>query len=155
MPKKTKKPSAPKPTTDLALHPDYIETQKFKDWCRLFFDKSNRETYGNATKSALRVYNTESYWSAASIGHENLKKVKNMRLAIADNEGFGLADMMKIGLTKMLSGEFGDWDKMMVRLGYFEPEPGKVEATQNNFNFNFGDMQQAIAASRKERGLTI
>lgn len=152
MPKnKTKKPS--KPTTAIAVTAEYIKSQKMKDWTRLFFDKSHPETYGNATKCALKVYNTESYHSAGQIGHENLKKLENMRLAIADNEGFGFGDLMKIGIAKMAKGEFGDWDKFMVRLGYFEPEPGNIQATQNNFNFNFATMGDAIAASRKERGL--
>jgi len=154
MPKNNKKTTIKAPT-HLALTTEYIQTQKFKDWCKYFFDKANKETYGNATRSALRVYNTESVNSASQIGHENLRKLKDLRLSIADQEGFGLADMMKIGLTKMMSGEFSDWDKMMIRLGYFEPDPKNVQATQNNFNFNFGSMSEAIEADRKARGLTV
>ena len=153
MPKNQTKLTTPKPPTALALTPTYINTVKFNRWAALLLDKTKKETYGNATRCALQVYNTENYMSAATIGHENLKKLQNLRLAIADNEGFGFADLMKIGLTKMLQGDV-DWDKMMVRLGYFEPDPGNVQATQNNFNFNFANMSDAIAASRKERGLT-
>lgn len=151
---KSKKTTTKKaPPKALTLTPEYIETMKFKAWCRHFFNKDDKDTYGNATKSALRVYNTENYHSAGQIGHENLKKLENLRLTIADGEGFGFAEMMKIGIAKMLKGEFGDWEKMMVRLGYFEPEPQKIEATQNNINFNFNNIQDAISASRKERGL--
>lgn len=148
---KTKPPS--KPTTALAVTHEYVMSQKFKAWARHFFDIRDKTTYGNATRAALKVYNTENVVSAASIGHENLRKLQNVRLAIADNEGFGFADLMRIGIAKMAKGEFADWDKFMVRLGYFEPEPGNIQATQNNFNFNFANMQDAIIASRKERGL--
>lgn len=154
--KKNKRNKSTKKTTKaLALPKNYIETQKFKSWCQHFFDRKNPETYGNATKSALRVYNTEKYHSASQIGHENLRKLDNLRLSIADQEGFGFAEMMRIGLAKMMKGEFGDWDKMMVRLGYFEPEPSGMNAVQNNFNFNFSTMAEAIAASRAERGLKL
>ena len=153
MPKNNKKLS--KPTKALAVTPQYIETQKFKDWCKYFFDRSNKETYGNATKSALSVYNTENYWSAATIGHDNLKKLQNLRLAFADNEGFGFGDMMRIGFSKMLQGEFEDWDKMMVRLGHFEPDVKSIQPMQNNFQFNFTTMGDAIVADRKARGLAV
>lgn len=151
--KKARTPKAPEMPKALLITEETKLTLKFQKWCEHFFDRNDKETYGNATKSALRVYNTESYNTASVIGHENLRKLKNLRLQIADAEGFGLGDMMRIGFQKVLTGDFDDWDRMMVRLGYHEPDPKiVVNNTQNNFNFN--NVQELIAQSRKERGLT-
>lgn len=121
------------PEKRLAVTKEYIMTQKFKDWCKYYLDPTSTETYGNATRSALRVYNTESYHAAGNIGMENVKKlgdtygkdVKLLKTMIADQNGFGLADMMKIGLKMMMEGEFDDWLKMMRELGYSNEEVKK------------------------------
>jgi hypothetical protein len=85
---------------------ELIITEKFKDWCALYFDKSKVETYGNATRCALMVYNTKSYYNAGAIGHTNSKKLQIIAKTILDNEGFGMADLLKIGLSKMTEGSF-------------------------------------------------
>ena len=106
----------------LSLTPEYRETVKFRTWMRLFFDIKNKDTFGNATQSALKAYNTENYNSASVIGHKNIRKAKLMSVTIADQMGFGFADLMKIGFKKMLEGDFEDWERMMTRLGYFDKE---------------------------------
>lgn len=134
------------PEKRLAVTKDYIITQKFKDWCKYYLDPTSTETYGNATKSALRVYNTEEYYNAAAIGHQNSKKLQDLssgklqllKSVIADQNGFGLADMMKIGLKMMMEGEFDDWLKMMRELGYsneeVKKEAGPTVNVQNIIN---------------------
>lgn len=107
----------------LALTTKYIETQKFKSWTRFFLDIRSKDTYGNATQSALRVYNTTDSNSASVIGHDNLKKLKVMSVNLLDQQGFGFGDLLKIGLKKMMEGDYSDWEKFMERLGYFEKEP--------------------------------
>ncbi len=101
----------------------YKPTFKFGLWYRYFSDKTNKNCYGNATKSALKAYNTKNYFSAGVIGHENLKKLKIMKLSWLDMEGYGFGERMKIGLAKALKGSYGDWDKFMVRIGQFEDKP--------------------------------
>lgn len=78
------------------LQVNYRETRKFNEWLRYFLESKNRETYGNATQSALKVYGASSYDSAASIGHQNFKKLQFLSVKILDIEGFGFADLMKI-----------------------------------------------------------
>lgn len=34
----------------------YTETMKFKKWISLFYDRSNKTTYGNSTQAAMRAY---------------------------------------------------------------------------------------------------
>lgn len=130
---------------------ELIITEKFKDWCALYFDKTRNETYGNATKCALAIYNTESYWSAARIGGENSKKLKNIAVLILEHEGFGLADLMKIGIKKMMEGSFSDWKAFMEMLGHFDPKGHGDKQTENTFNFD--NLQIAIMRDRKARGL--
>lgn len=133
-----------------AVTKKYIETQKFKSWCYHFFNKKDKDTYGNATQSALRVYNTEDPNVAGVIGHDNLRKLKDLGATFMDKEGFGFADLMKIGAGKMMKESYDVWEKFMIRLGYFEPEKKTNQFNQFNFGGNFAE---AIAKSRQERGL--
>lgn len=128
-----------------------VITEKFKDWFTLYLDKSKPKTYGNATQCALAVYDTESYWSAARIGGENSKKLKNIAVLILENEGFGLADLMKIGTKKMMEGSFSDWKSFMEMLGYFDPKGNNDKQTENTFNFD--NLNVAIMRAREARGL--
>ncbi len=100
--------------------PQYRETTKFDLWVKYFTDPNNKETHLNATQSALKAYNSTSYSLAGVIGHNNIKKYKTLRLMIADMEGFGIGELIKIGIAKALKGSYRDWDKLMVWLGYFE-----------------------------------
>lgn len=130
---------------------NHRETEKFNRWVRCFFDAKNKKTYGNATQSALKAYNTTNYKSASVIGHENLVKLRHLSSTVADQLGYGFADLIKIGLAKMIKGSYDDWNRMMVRLGYFEPEKKIGVAIQNNFDFS--NLGVAIARDSIDRGL--
>lgn len=128
---------------------DIRVSQKFKDWTVLFFDKSKPETYGNATKCALEVYDTTNYASAGQIGHENLRKLEKLASTVADSEGYGYADLIKIGLKKMMEGSYGDWESFMERMGHFDPKKKQGEGN----TFNFDNLNVAIMRDREARGL--
>lgn len=123
---------------------------KFQRWVELFTDKSNPKLYGNKTQCALAVYDTDNYASACSIGYQNFRKLQFLSAEILEKEGFGYAEMMKIGMAKVMSGTFGDWDKMMERCGYFQP---KSKDGEGNNTFNFENLNIAILQERKARGL--
>lgn len=131
--------------------PDYRETAKFNLWVKYFTDRSNKETYLNATQSALKAYSSTSYSLAGVIGHKNIKKYNNLCVVTLDMEGYGLGELMKIGLAKVIKGSYQDWDKFMERLRYFEPEKS-LNATQNNYDFS--NLGSEILKSRIERGLS-
>ena len=131
--------------------PEFRETEKFNRWVRCFYDIKDKECFGNATRSALKSYNTKNYNTASVIGHKNIRKAKIMAVSIVDQLGYGFADLIKIGLAKMMKGGYSDWDRFMVRLGYFEPENKIGVAIQNNFDFS--GQEEAIRKSRQERGL--
>jgi hypothetical protein len=131
--------------------PDELRlSAKFKAWTLLFMDKSDRKYWGNATQCALKIYDTDSYHTAGSIGSQNLKKLKLIGAMILENEGMGFGELMKIGASKMLAGSFADWRSMMEILGYVEP-PKKSDDNTNNFNF--ANLNVAIMNDRKKRGL--
>lgn len=98
----------------------YKETEKFNQWARSYLDSKNKTTYGNATQSALKIYNTTNYKSASVIGRENLVKLRHLSSIIVEQIGFGYFDLIKIGLDKMLKGSYDDWERMMRFLGYFD-----------------------------------
>lgn len=124
--------------------------EKFKKWTELYLDKSNKSTYLNATESAMQVYDCKNRHSANVIGGQNLVKLGNVRQMIADELGYTLPEMMKIGLAMMIKGGFSDWERMMQLLGHID-DP-KHPGPNNNFQFNL-NLGDAIAQSRKERGL--
>ena len=140
-----------KPTKAIVLSqaPEVVLSRKFELWCYHFLNKSNKETYLNATKSALKVYNTTSYFNAGRIGYDNSKKLQNLKLTWMDMEGFGFGDRMKIGLSKAMSGDYSDWDKFMTRVGEFEEKPATL--IQNNYDFS--NLGADINKSLVERGL--
>lgn len=113
-------------------YPHLRESLKFNYWVKYFTDSSNKDTYGNATKSAMKAYKTDNYSMAGVIGHNNIKKYKSLSLQFMDTEGYGFAELMKLGFEKVKQGSYKDWDNFMVRLGHFEPEKN-ITAIQNNF----------------------
>jgi len=80
------------------------KSPKFQLWCKYFFDKAGRTTYGNAAQSALKAYNTTNYHSASQIGYENLRKLDFLKPTIAESEGFGIAEFIKVAIAKALNG---------------------------------------------------
>ena len=127
--------------------PEYKETFKFRRWCHAFLDKTST-AYGNATEAAIQTYNTEDRNVAGGIGHNNLKKLEHLGKRIAESEGLDYKELMKIGMAKMMKGDYDTWEKFMIRIGYFEE--AKQAPVLNQFNIN---LSEAIAASRKARGL--
>lgn len=131
------------------------ESVKFSRWAKLFMlktiDGKMNEAYGNATKCALATYGTKNYASAAQIGYTNFKKLKGMTQYIVDNEGYGVGDLLKIGLAKVIDGKYEDWESFMIHMGYLQPQPKVGVAIQNNFNM--ADLQQEVQKAREARGL--
>ena len=106
------------------INPERLKiTPKFELWLRHFLNIRNKKTFGNATQSALLAYNTTNLKTAGIIGHENIVKMKALRGMLAEKMGYDFGKLFQIGIKKMKSGNFEDWDRLMVRLGYFEPLP--------------------------------
>lgn len=133
----------------------FRETRKYNLWVKYFTDQKNKKTWLNATQSAIEAYGytkPEQYHLASTTGSKNMRKYEFLAVSTLDMMGFGFGDLLKIGLKKAMEGSFKDWDAFMVRLGYFNEKESKVQQIQIN-KFEFSNLQEAIALSRKERGL--
>jgi|GEM_PF-3604312 len=127
---------------------------KFQLWSNYFFDKTNRTTHGNAAQSALKAYNTTNYHSACQIGYENLRKLDFLKPAIAENEGFGVGEFIKVAIAKALKGSYTDWERLGIQIGYFENDKKPpVVAVQNNFDMS--TLGETVRKARIERGLQV
>ncbi|OHD82123.1 MAG: hypothetical protein A2355_07965 [Spirochaetes bacterium RIFOXYB1_FULL_32_8] len=132
------------------------ETIKFNLWAKYFSDKTDRLCYGNGTQSAIKAYGYDiprQYHLASVVGSKNMRKYESLASMICEQEGFSFSELMKIGLKKMLDGNFKDWEQMMVRLGYFVPEKQLTTVNTQVATYDFSNLASDIAKSRKERGL--
>lgn len=125
----------------------YRDSLKYSKWIELFTTKDSK-TYGNATQSALAVYNTESYSTASVIGHENLRKHKELAKLFLESQGFTYDKLMEMGIDKVSKGKYQDWESFMKTVGYFaeKPEPANV-------TFDFSTIGEVIKKARISRGL--
>lgn len=74
---------------------------------------------GNATQAALVVFNCSSVESAASIGSQYLKKVKNLARIHLEKEGYGYGKMLNVAAEKMEKSKNTEWwDRLMKMAGY-------------------------------------
>ena len=133
----------------LSQAPEIIIKSKFELWSYYFFNKNNKETYLNATQSALKSYDTKKYFNAGRIGYDNSKKLQKLKLTWLDMKGFGFGKRMEIGLSKARSGSYSDWEKFMVVVGEFKEKPAAL--IQNNYDFS--NLGADINKSLIERGL--
>lgn len=94
-----------------AQHPSYKITEKYRRWEQCFFDKKDKETYGNATQSVIKAYNLDpvtQYDTARLMGSENLAKHNNIIKGFYEAEGITPAKMYQILFNKMLSARTPD-----------------------------------------------
>ncbi len=129
----------------------FQETKKFNLWTKYFTDKNDKTTFLNATQSAIKAYGYTSstqYHLASVTGSKNMRKYEFLSVSVLDVIGFSFGELIKIGVKKVLDGNYKDWESFMEKIGNFD------EKHQINNQLNFFDLRDAIAQSRKERGLT-
>lgn len=143
-----------KTNTDFKVNIQYRETQKFDLWCSYFFDESNKTCHLNATQSALLAYNYDpdtQYHLASVVGSKNMRKYDILSRITTEKLGYSFMTLMEIGIKKAINGKYIDWEKFMVRIGYFEAD---LKTQFNQYNqFNFDNLRASIIQSRQERGL--
>lgn len=116
----------------------FLNSPKFQRWYNLFYDKRNKETFGNATRSALIAYNLDEetqYSVAGAMGSENLKKLKNAGRELLEKKGVTFSTFMDIGFNKMLKANNMDaWYSFGEMLDY--PLPKFTPVTNATFVMN-------------------
>ena len=140
---------------------NYRITEKYKRWESLFFDKRNKETYGNATRSALQAYNLDEatqYDTASQIGRANISKHQNLIGKFYEKEGVTADKMYKILFDKMLQARNPDlWYSIAGSMGLAVPDYKPVSSpqvyinnSQNTQNNVQGDMSLAFIKEGNE-----
>jgi len=86
----------------------------------IYADNCNAITFSNATQSALIAYNTTNQNLAAVKGSNNIRKLKILASMVAEKECFNFATLIKVGIKKVLEGNYNDWEKFMKQIGYFD-----------------------------------
>lgn len=134
-----------------AHNTQYRETGKFDQWVKHYMDETDKECYLNATRSAMKAYQTENYQTAAVIGHKNIKKYKTLAVITLEKLGFTFSELMKIGMKKMMDGNYKDWESFMERLEYFENR--KIIELNQSEPYDFANLGRDIARVSLARGL--
>jgi hypothetical protein len=141
---------------------NYRITEKYKRWEELFFDKHNKETYGNATRSALVAYSLDEktqYNVAAQIGMANMRKHENIIGKYYEGKGVTAAKMYDILFDKMLMAKnpdllFAIAEKMGVLMPDYKPVSSPqvyINSTTNSQTNIQGDMTLAFTKEDKPR----
>ena len=81
-----------------------------------------------------------------------MRKYEFLAVSVLDGLGFSFGELLKIGIKKVLDGNYKDWESFMQKIGNFEEKDTIQQNTLFN-QFNFEDIGSAIAHSRRERGL--
>lgn len=133
----------------------YIVTPKYSLWEEHFFNKKNKETFGNATKSACLAYNLDpndpkAYRVAANIGTQNVKKCKHLRKRYWEEQGMTHGKLLDLYNNMMV--ERKDVNMLYSVAQDIDAElpeylhtttPKNAIAQQNNFNFGEGGVNLA------------
>lgn len=110
---------------------------KLRQWLFLFLDKSNKNTYGNKTRSALIAYGLDEkkqYYSAARIGFENYQKLKIVASAYYDADGMTTAKVLDLIAVHAVAGKPKALEMLATITGVYDPKAAQITInnTQNN-----------------------
>lgn len=129
----------------------YYLTPKYSMWEELFFDKKNRETFGNATVCAGIAYDLDlkdpkAYNVASVMGSNNLRKVKDLRKRYWNERGLTPTKLLDLYNKMMIERKdvnllYSVADDMGVELPEYKQVVGPKIANQNNTQINGSDIQ--------------
>lgn len=136
----------------------YNVTPKFARWAAYFADKEDKlgkGTFGNQTQSAMLAYSLDpekQYFSAATIGKENFKKLQSVAGAYAEKQGLTFGKMLDIPMSKMTKSNNPEWYYIVAQLTGFPitPVKGNVSLTQNNLSISNATTPEQLAESKEE-----
>ncbi len=110
---------------------------KFAKWGQLFLDKSNKQTYGNRTQSAIVAYELDpitQYSSAGTIGHENYNKLKHLGMMYIEQAGMTAGVQLDLLVSKAVNSPNAKFLQMLMEIsGVYTPKPSiAIQNIQNN-----------------------
>lgn len=113
-----------KQRSDVQLRMDKRGVVHEKDKLDLFLEEYVANG-GNATRAAMKVYNTSSYRSAQALGSISLKKAKDIGRFVLEEQGGGLPHMIKHAMSKMEDSETPEWWDRLMKFGGYADFMGK------------------------------
>lgn len=135
---------------------EYYLTPKFKLWEDYFYDKKNRETFGNATISYCLAYGLDpqdpkAYNVASVEGHKNLRKTKDLRRRYWEKRGMTAGKLLDLYNTMMVERKdvnllYGVADDMGVELPKYQQVTGPKVLNQQNTQVNANDVQISFSS---------
>lgn len=145
----------------IAVAKKYYLTPKYMEWEKLFLDKSNKETFGNATASALIAYSLDrndpkAYSVAGHIGHENYKKVKDLRKRYWRENGLTHGKFLNLYNNLVIERKdvnmlYAMAKDMEIELPQYEQITGPKVGQQNNTQINAADVQITFTAMEEKK----
>ena len=90
------------------------DTKKFIDWTEEWLSS------GNATKAALKTYDCKSEGTAAAIGSQNLRKLKNAGQLYLESKGVGYTKLLDVAVQNMVKAGAKTtdwWDRIIEQTG--------------------------------------
>lgn len=85
---------------------------------------------GNATRAAMKIFDTGSYRSAQVLGSLYLKKAKDVGRFILEEKGGGLPKLIDHALEKMEDSEGTEWWDRLMKFGGYADFMGKSGPAQ-------------------------
>lgn len=110
--------------------------------------EEERSTQWNATVSTLKAYNLnpdKQYDLASSMGSQNVRKLKDLAMVIAEQRGYTFDKWLDKGWLQLLKAESPEWwDRIGDTLGFRSMKPQVVvdNRTQNNTLVQVGEGEQ-------------
>lgn len=145
----------------IAVAKRYYLTPKYMEWERLFLDKRNKETFGNATRSACAAYNLDpeddkAYNVAQQIGFKNVRKVNNLASRFWDKNGLTHQKLLESYIMMMAERKdinmlYAAGKAMGVELPKYEQITGPKTVAQNATQINANDVQITFTAMDEKK----
>lgn len=143
-------PASPPPQPSESDGIEYNLSPREEAFLEYYTQRTSKETFGNATKSAIKAYNLDpvrQYNYARSLGAKIVAKTNNLARDYMEERGFNLFNMVEIGIQKMNKTDSPVWwDRLMEMAEYKKKDGPLVEVNNNtqvnNFNVNAPEIQE-------------
>lgn len=117
----------------------YKITPKFEKWLKYYNDPKEKETYQNATRSAIKAYNLDEktqYSYAGKIGHENAKKGKIVAGDYVERHGLTFTKFVGFAVKQMMETKKETWWDRVGEISGFKEAALSGDVTINNTQIN-------------------
>lgn len=122
---------------DLRLSP------KHELFVRYYIDPSNKDTYGNATQSAIKAYNLDpvkQYNYARIQGHKLATKYNDVGRAYLESKGLTFIKMIDIAAMRVATTNNAKWWDIVATIGDYKKDEKPLVEVHNNTQINNYDI---------------